>query len=81
MCSLRAGILWGFCAAVCYITLLQILRLLGEIRQSGLLFPVGNSMTVLLFTAFTAIRFRERLNVAQRGACAAVVAGIFLVKL
>ena len=80
-CSLRAGILWGFCAAACYATLLQTLRLLGEIKQAGLLFPVGNSMTILLFTAFTAVRFREKLTVAQWAAFAAVVAGIFLVKL
>jgi len=38
-------------------------------------------MTILLFTAFTAIRFRERLTVAQWNAFAAVAAGIFLVKL
>ena len=38
-------------------------------------------MTILLFTAFTAIRFRERLTMVQWGAFAAVVAGIFLVKL
>ena len=80
-CSLFAGILWGFCAAACYATLLPTLRLLGEIQQAGLLFPVGNSMTILLFTAFTAIRFRERLTVAQWTAFAGVVAGIFLVKL
>ena len=81
ICSLRAGILWGFCAAACYATLLPTLRLLGEIKQAGLLFPVGNSMTIMLFTAFTAIRFRERLTVAQWTAFAAVVTGIFLVKL
>ena len=81
ICSLRAGILWGFCAAACYATLLPTLRLLGEIKQAGLLFPVGNSMTILLFTAFTAVRFREKLTVLQWAAFAGVVAGIFLVKL
>ena len=78
--SLLAGILWGFCAAASYATLLQALRLMGEIKQAGLLFPVANGMTILLFTAFTAIRFREHLTAAQWGAFAGVVAGIFLVK-
>ena len=81
LCSLRAGILWGFCAAAAYAVLLQTLRLLGEIKQAGLLFPVGNSMTILLFTGFAAIRFREKLTVTQWAAFFAVVAGIFLVKL
>ena len=81
ICSLRAGLLWGCFAATCYATLLRTLRLLGEIGQAGLLFPVGNSMTILLFTAFTTLRFRERLTVAQWGAFAAVVVGILLVKL
>ena len=80
-CSLRGGILWGFCAAASYATLLPTLRLLGEIKQAGLVFPIGSSMTILLFTGFTVLRFREKLTAAQWGAFAAVVAGIFLVKL
>ena len=81
LCSLRAGLLWGLCAAAAYAVLLQTLRLLGEIRQAGLLFPVSNSMTILLFTGFAAIRFREKLSMSQWAAFVAVVAGIFLVKL
>lgn len=80
-CSLRAGIIWGLCAAGVYATMLQTLKLLTELQQGGLFFPVGNGITILLFTAFTAVRFREKLSLAQWGAFAAVVAGIFLVKL
>ena len=80
-CSLRAGIIWGVCAAGVYATMLQTLKLLTEIQQGGLFFPVGNGITILLFTGFTAVRFREKLSLAQWGAFAAVVAGIFLVKL
>lgn len=80
-CSLRAGLVWGLCAAAVYATMLQALKLLTEIRQGGLFFPVGNGITILLFTGFTAIRFREKLSLAQWAAFAAVVGGIFLVKL
>ena len=38
-------------------------------------------MPILLFTAFTVIRFHERQTAAQRSAFAAVDAGIFRVKL
>lgn len=79
--SLLAGIIWGVCAAAVYATMLQAMKLLTEINQGGLFFPVGNGITILLFTGFTAIRFREKLSLAQWGAFAAVVAGIFLVKL
>lgn len=79
--SLLGGILWGICAAVCYATLLPTLRMFGEMKQSGLVFPIGISMTILLFTVFTVIRFREKLSPAQWSAFAAVTAGILLVKL
>ena len=80
-CSLSAGLIWGVCAAAVYATMLQTLKLLTEIQQGGLFFPVGNGITILLFTGFTAVRFREKLSPAQWAAFAAVVAGIFLVKL
>ncbi|MBQ9338282.1 MAG: hypothetical protein IJS14_13405 [Lentisphaeria bacterium] len=80
-CSLRGGLLWGLFAAASYATLLPTLRLLGEMKQAGLVFPVGSSMTILLFSGFTVIRFREKLTLRQWAAFAAVVAGIFLVNL
>lgn len=40
-CSLRAGLLWGFCAAASYAALLHALRLMGEIRQAGAALPGG----------------------------------------
>ena len=80
-CSLWTGIIWGICAAAVYATMLKTMKLLTDIQQGGLFFPVGNGITILLFTGFTAVRFREKLSLAQWGAFAAVVAGIFLVKL
>lgn len=61
-------------------TLLPTLTLLGAKNQSGIVFPVGCAMTILLFSAFTAIRFREKPDRARIAGYAAVVAGIFLVK-
>lgn len=79
--AVKYGIFWGFFASCAYCVLLPTLRILGEIGQSGIVFAVGSSMTILLFSAFTVIRFREKLTLSQWAAFATIVAGIFLVKL
>ena len=75
------GMLWGISAAASYCVLLPALLLLGRVRQAGIVFPAGCSLTILLFTTYTAIRYRERLSWKQCLAFASVIAGIFLVKL
>ena len=79
--AVKYGIFWGVFASCAYCVLLPTLRILGEIGQSGIVFAVGSSMTILLFSAFTVIRFREKLTLSQWAAFATIVAGIFLVKL
>ncbi len=80
-CSALAGLLWGVCAAGVYAILLPTLRLLGASRQAGIVFPVACSMTILLFSFFTSLRFHEKLRWQQWCALVILVAGIFLVKL
>ena len=79
--SIPYGLLWGTTAAASYSVLLPALLLLGRVRQAGIVFPAGCSLTILLFTSYTAIRYRERLSWKQCLAFASVIAGIFLVKL
>ena len=79
--AVKYGIYWGIFASCAYCILFSTLRILGQIGQSGIVFAVGSSMTILLFTGFTVIRFREKLSLAQWGAFVAVGVGIFLVKL
>ena len=75
------GAAWGVCAATSYCILLSALGLLGKVGQSGIVFPVGAGILILLYSLFTVIRYREQLNWKRRLAFAALVCGICLVKL
>ena len=75
------GLLWGICAAASYCVLLPALQMLGKIHQAGIVFPTGCSLTILLFTTYTALRYKEKLFWKQCLAFAAIIIGIFLVKL
>ena len=75
------GAAWGVCAATSYCILLSALGSLGKIGQSGIVFPVGAGILILLYTLFTAICYHERLNWKRKCAFAALVCGIGLVKL
>lgn len=79
--AVKYGIFWGIFASCAYCVLLPALRILGKIGQSGIVFAVGSSMTILLFTGFTVIRFREKLTLAQWGAFAGIITGIILVRI
>ena len=75
------GAAWGVCAAISYFILLSALGMLGKIGQSGIVFPVGAGTLILLYSLFTVVRYRERLDRKRRCAFAALVCGIFLAKL
>ena len=75
------GAAWGVCAAISYCILLSALGILGKIGQSGIVFPVGAGTLILLYSLFTVVRYRERLDRKRRCAFAALVCGIFLTKL
>lgn len=79
--AVKYGIFWGIFASCAYCVLLPALRILGKIGQSGIVFAVGSSMTILLFALFTVIRFREKLTLAQWGAFAGIITGIILVRI
>jgi len=78
---LPLGGAWGLLAAASYSTLLPALALLGKIGQSGIVFPVGAGMLILLYSAFTSLRYREKLDWRQKCAFAALVCGICGAKL
>ena len=75
------GVGWGVCAAASYGILLSALKVLNEINQSGIVFPVGAGILILLYSLFTTVRYRERLNWRQTCAFIALVCGIGCVKL
>ena len=75
------GAAWGVCAATSYCILLSALGMLGKIGQSGIVFPVGAGILILLYSLFTVVRYREQLDWKRRCAFAALVCGIFLAKL
>lgn len=75
------GAAWGVCAATSYCILLLVLEKLGKIGQSGIVFPIGAGILILLYSLFTVVRYREKLNWRRRCAFAALVIGICLVKL
>ena len=75
------GAVWGACAAASYCILLAALTVLGEDHQEGIVFPLGAGILILLYSLFTAVRYREKLNWHQACAFAALVCGIFCAKL
>lgn len=77
----RFGLFWGICAAASFCVLFFALRALGEMQQAGIVFPTGCSITILLYSIFTSLRFREKLTWSQYLAFILVSVGIFLIKL
>jgi drug/metabolite transporter (DMT)-like permease len=75
------GAAWGVCAATSYCILLSALGILGKVGQSGIVFPVGAGILICLYSLFTVLRYREKLNWRRKCAFAALVCGIALVKL
>ena len=78
---LPLGAGWGVCAAASYSILMAALVHLGKVGQSGIVFPVAAGILILLYSLFTVLRYREHLDWTRRCALAALVCGIFLVKL
>ncbi len=74
------GVFWGISAAASYCLLLPALRMLRASGQSGIVFPAGIGILILLYTAFTAVFYHERLNWKQKIAFGAIVLGIFMAK-
>ena len=77
----KRSIWWGIGAVASYCILLPALKLMGERSQSGIVYPVGCSSLILLFALYAALRYREKLSLAQSAAFAAIIAGIFLVRM
>ena len=75
------GALWGIFAAASHCTLLTTLEVLGRNHQEGIVFPLGSSILILLYSLFTIVRYREKLNWRQICAFAVMVCGIFCAKL
>lgn len=75
------GALWGVCAAASYCVLLTTLEVLGKNHQEGIVYPLGSSILILLYSIFTIVRYREKLNWRQIFAFAVLVCGIFCAKL
>lgn len=75
------GLVWGAVAVLSFCVLLQALRLLGEDRQAGIVFPAGTGVLIVCYTAFTALFYREKLNFKQVLAFGVVSCGILMSKL
>lgn len=55
--------------------------MLGEVRQAGIVFPVGVGVLIVLYTTFTAVCYREKLDWKQKIPFAVIICGIFMSKL
>ena len=75
------GALWGVCAAASYCVLFMALEVLGREHREGIVFPLGAGILILAYSLFTVVRYREKLNWRQICTFAALVCGIFCVKL
>jgi len=75
------GAAWGVFAAASHCILLTALGLLGKINQSGIAYPVGAGILILLYSLFTVVRYHEKLNRRQVCAFLVLVCGICCAKL
>lgn len=75
------GLAWGIFAVASYCILLPALHMLGEVRQAGIVFPVGVGVLIVLYTTFTAVCYREKLDWKQKIPFAVIICGIFMSKL
>lgn len=71
----------GGCAVSSYSVLLPTLTILGRMNEAGIVFPVSCAISILLFSIFTSIRYKEKQTWSQKLAFASICAGILLVKL
>lgn len=79
--DVKYGLLWGGCAVSSYSVLLPTLTILGRMNEAGIVFPVSCAISILLFSIFTSIRYKEKQTWSQKLAFASICAGILLVKL
>ena len=79
--AVKSGIMWSLGAATSYCILLPALKLMGERKQSGIVYPIGCSTVIVLFALYASICYREKLSRGQIAAFAAIVIGIFIIRM
>ena len=79
--AVKSGIMWSLGAAASYCILLPALKCMGERKQSGIVYPIGCSMVIVLFALYASIFYREKLSRGQIAAFIAIVTGIFLIRM
>lgn len=78
---LTYGLFWGGLAVLSYLVLFLALRLMGKHAQAGIVFPVACAMTIVGFSIFSRVWLKEILSRRQILALAAIIVGIFMIKL
>ena len=79
--AVKSGIMWSLTAAASYCLLLPALKCMGERKQSGIVYPIGCSMVIVLFALYASVCYREKLSRGQIASFIAIVIGIFLIRL
>ena len=75
------GLCWGVLAVFSYLVLFMALRLMGRHEQSGIVFPIACSMTIIGFSVFSRFWLKEILSRRQILALAAIILGIIMIKI
>ena len=79
--AVKSGLMWSLGAAASYCILLPALKCMGARKQSGIVYPIGCSMVIVLFALYASICYREKLSRGQIAAFIAIVIGIFLIRM
>ena len=77
----KFSLLWALGAVLSYCILLPTLEEMRKLNQAGLVYPIGCGGIILLFALYTSIRGKEKLSAGQIAAFAAIIIGIFLVRM
>ena len=79
--AVKHGIMWSLGAAASYCLLLPALKCMGARKQSGIVYPIGCSMVIVLFALYASVCYQEKLSRGQIAAFIAIVTGIFLIRM
>ncbi len=77
---LRYCFLWGSFAAASALILFWAFRLMSLHGQAGVVFPIACSSEIIIYTVFTRVKLKEKLNARQLISLTAIILGIFMIK-
>ena len=70
---------WGVLAIVSYFLLFSSVHAMEPIGRTGIVYPIAGTFQILLFSIYTRVVLKEKLNLFQIAAMALIFAGMFTI--